>query len=120
MKIVVTSTGRELTSEVDPRFGRAAYFLLVDPETLQFEAFENTQHLDHPQGAGIQAAQNVVRHGVGALLTGFCGPKAFRVLEAAGVQVLTGAKGRVIDAVQAYTNGHLTPCDQANVEGHWV
>ena len=120
MKIAVTSTGPELSSTVDPRFGRAAYFLLVDPDTMDHEAVENVQNLSLPQGAGIQAAQSIANLGASALLTGNCGPKAFKVLSAAGVAVFDRVGGRVIDAVLKHRNGELTPAAGANVEGHWV
>ena len=84
MKIAVTSTGTELTSDMDPRFGRAAYFLIVDPDTLEFEPVENSQNINLPQGAGIQAGKTVADKNVDTLITGNCGPKAFRTLQAAG------------------------------------
>lgn len=119
MKIAVTSTGTELTSDVDPRFGRAAYFLIVDPETLEFETVENSQNMNLPQGAGIQAGKTVADKNVDTVLTGNCGPKAFRTLEAAGIKVVTEVNGRVIDAVLKFKNGELKKTDGANVEGHW-
>jgi predicted Fe-Mo cluster-binding NifX family protein len=120
MKIAVSSTGKDLSSDIDPRFGRAAYFLVVDPDTLDFDVVENNQNLNLPQGAGIQAATAIGNQKVGVLLTGNCGPKAFKVLEVSNIQVFIGMKGRVIDAVQSFKDGGLTPCDSANVEGHWV
>lgn len=119
MKIAVTSTGTELTSEMDPRFGRAAYFLIVDTETLDFEPVENSQNINLPQGAGIQAGKTVADKKVDTLITGNCGPKAFRTLQAAGIKVITDVSGRVIDAVQKFKNGELKQTDNANVEGHW-
>ena len=119
MKIAVTSTGTELTSEMDPRFGRAAYFLVVDPDTMEFETVENSQNLSLPQGAGIQAGQTIADKKVGTLITGNCGPKAFRTLQAAGIKVITNVDGRVIDAVEKFKKGELTPSDGANVDGHW-
>jgi len=89
MKIAVTSTGKELTSEMDPRFGRAAYFLIVDPETMEFETVENSQNINLPQGAGIQAGQTIADKKVDTLVTGNCGPKAFRILQAANIKVIT-------------------------------
>ncbi len=120
MKIAVTSTGNELISDMDPRFGRARYFVIVDSETLEFQVAENKQNLNLPQGAGIQAAKTIVDHKADVLILGNCGPKAFHVLNAAGVKVVTGAKGRVIDAVTQYKNGELSTADGPNVDGHWV
>jgi len=120
MKIAVSSTGDELISEMDPRFGRATYFIVVDPKTLEYEAVENAQNLNLPQGAGIQAAKTIVDNKVDVLISGNCGPKAFDVLNAADIKVVTGAKGRVIDAITQYKNGHLEAVGGPNVEGHWV
>ncbi|MBN1841019.1 MAG: NifB/NifX family molybdenum-iron cluster-binding protein [Deltaproteobacteria bacterium] len=120
MRIAVTSTGNELISDLDPRFGRAQYFLIVDPETLAYEAVENKQNLNLPQGAGIQAAKTVVDQNADVLISGNCGPKAFDVLNAAGIKVVTGAKGRVMDAITQYKSGQLETVEGPNVEGHWV
>jgi len=120
MKIAVTSTGKDLNSDLDPRFGRAAYFIIVDSETLEFEEVENTQNLNLPQGAGIQAGKIIVNSQAEVLITGNCGPKAFNVLNQAGVKIVTGAKGDVINAVQQYKNNELKISQEANVEGHWV
>jgi len=116
----VTSTGNELISEMDPRFGRAKYFIIVDPVTLEYEVTENKQNLNLPQGAGIQAAKTIVDRKANVLISGNCGPKAFEVLSASGIEVVTGAKGRVIDAITQYNNGLLRPAEKPNVEGHWV
>ena len=120
MKIAVTSTGNELISDMDPRFGRAKYFIIVDTETLEYEVAENRQNLNLPQGAGIQAAQNVVQHRPDVVLTGNCGPKAFQVLKAGGIKVVVGVNGTIMEAIQAYIDGKYKPADDANVEGHWM
>jgi predicted Fe-Mo cluster-binding NifX family protein len=120
MKIAITATGPQLSAELDPRFGRAAYFILVDPDAMTFEVVENTQNLDLPQGAGIQAGKTIAEHQVNVLITGNCGPKAFKVLERAGVKIVVGASGTVADAVAQFKRNQLTPVDSPNVEGHWV
>jgi predicted Fe-Mo cluster-binding NifX family protein len=120
MRVAVSCQEDNLDAEVDPRFGRALKFLLIDTDTLSFEVVENKQTLDLPQGAGIQAAQNILAHRPDAVLTGNCGPKAFRVLQAAGVAVVVGVKGTVREAVRAYMAGEYKAADGANVEGHWV
>jgi predicted Fe-Mo cluster-binding NifX family protein len=120
MRIAVTSTGNELISDMDPRFGRAKYFVIVNSQTLEYEIAENKQNLNLPQGAGIQAAKTIVDHNVEVLISGNCGPKAFDVLNAAGIKVVTGAKGRVIDAITQYKSGELKTVGGPNVEGHWV
>ena len=119
MKIAVSSKGNTLDSEIDPRFGRAGFFLLVDPEQMNFEVIENKQNLQLPQGAGIQAAQTVVERGGTAVLTGNCGPKAFKVLQAAGVKVGIGVAGTIREAVDQYKQGKINFAEAPNVEGHW-
>lgn len=119
MKIAVPTNGKDLDSEIDQRFGRARAFILVDTETMSFEVIENKQNLDLNQGAGIQSAQNILCHNPDVVLTGNCGPKAFRVLQAGGVKVFVGVKGKVREAVQGYLNGKYTPAEGPNVEGHW-
>lgn len=120
MRIAITTRGNDLGAEVDPRFGRAARFLLFDTETRAFKLIENTQSLDLMQGAGIQSAQNLIQHNPEVILTGYCGPKAFRVLEASGVKVVVGCGGKIKDVIQAYLDGKYQPAEKANVDGHWV
>jgi len=120
MKVIVTSQGRELNSPVDPRFGRAKYFLVVDTETGEFSATDNSQNLNAAQGAGIQAGKKVVDLGAKAVITGHIGPKAFTTLQTGGVQIYTGAAGTVADAVEQFKAGALKQSSAADVEGHWV
>jgi predicted Fe-Mo cluster-binding NifX family protein len=120
MKIAVTSSGKGLSSAVDPRFGRCANFIIVDSDSMDFQVVENSQNFDLPQGAGIQAGKTIADTGSSVLITGNCGPKAFTVLEQAGVKVITGASGTVEQVVQQFKNGELQKSTQANVEGHWV
>jgi len=120
MKIAVSSFGKDMQSQLDPRFGRASYFIIVDPETMAHAALENKQNINLPQGAGIQAAKTIVDNKADVVITGHCGPKAFKVLQSAGVKLLIGATGNVADALQQYKNGELQAADEADVEGHWV
>jgi len=120
MKVAVTSQGRELTSPVDPRFGRARYFILVDTETGQATAADNSQNLNAAQGAGVQAGRNVVELGAAAVITGHVGPKAFATLQAGGVRVYTGASGSVAEAIEQLKAGKLQQSTGADVEGHWA
>jgi predicted Fe-Mo cluster-binding NifX family protein len=119
VKLAVTSSGNDLSAPVDSRFGRAAKFIVYDLEAGTFTVLDNEQNFNAPQGAGIQAAQNVVRSGAGALVTGHCGPKAFRVLAAAGVKVYTLESASVADAVERFRKGSLTEAVNSDVEGHW-
>jgi len=121
MKIAVTSNGKDLSADVDPRFGRATYFLIIDPDTMDYKTVENTQNMNLPQGAGIQAGKTIIENQVDVLLTGNCGPKAFKVLEAAGVKVIVDVKGSVQDVINQFKNGDLDSYAQTpNVEGHWI
>ena len=119
VKIAVTSKGTNLEAEVDPRFGRAAYILVVDSDDLAYEVLDNGENVNALKGAGIQAACMVNDSNAEVLLTGFCGPNAFKALEAAKIGVANDAEGTVRKAVQAYLDGKLPLSDKANVEGHW-
>lgn len=119
MKIAVTSKGDTLDAELDPRFGRAAYILIVDTETLEFEAIDNNENKNSFKGAGIQASVMIADAGAEVLLTGFCGPNAFTTLEKAEVKVVDEQEGRVIDAVQKFKQGNVVYADGANKDGHW-
>ncbi len=119
MKIAVTSLDNTLESQVDPRFGRAKYILIVDTKTLEFETFDNDENKNAFKGAGIKAAAMISNADAQVLLTGFCGPNAFKTLEAAGVKVVNDQEGRVIDAVQRFKQGDVIFADSANKTGHW-
>jgi predicted Fe-Mo cluster-binding NifX family protein len=105
---------------VDPRFGRAQWIITVDTETGDHEAHDNTINLNIPQGAGIQTAKNVADLQVTAVVTGNVGPKAYRTLAAAGIQVYLAGNQTVQQAIEALKKGTLQQVSQANVEGHWV
>ena len=120
MKVVVTSQGRELSSPVDPRFGRAKFFVVIDTETGEFSAADNAQNLNAAQGAGKQACRNEAELGATSVITGHEGPKAFATLQAGGVQVYTGATGTVAEAVEQFKAGRLKQSTGADVEGHWA
>ena len=120
MKIAVTSQGPDLNSQVDPRFGRAKSFIVVDTETDEFSVHDNSQNLNAAQGAGIQAGRTVVDLGVAAVITGNVGPKAFTTLQAGNVKIYLGASGTVKEAVEKFKAGQLQGTERANVEGHWA
>lgn len=120
MKIALTTSGNDLNAPLDGRFGRTPKFLIYDTETDTFEIVDNKQNLNAAQGAGIQAAQNIARAGAKALITGHCGPKAFRVLQAAGVKVFNTSVATVSEAIDLYRQGKLIDAASADVEGHWV
>src|SRR3989339_1613912 len=107
MKICVTATEDNLDAMVDPRFGRCAYFVIVDPESLEIKAFPNP-NLESSGGAGIQSARLVASEGIQAVVTGNVGPNAHQTLSALGVKVLVGASGTVRQAIADYKAGRLT------------
>ncbi|MCP3900572.1 MAG: dinitrogenase iron-molybdenum cofactor biosynthesis protein [Desulfobacteraceae bacterium] len=119
MKIAITSKGDKLDSEVDPRFGRAQYILVIDTETDEFEAIDNNENKNAFKGAGIQAAAMISDSGAKVLLTGFCGPNAFKTLEAAGVKVVNDQAGQVRDVVEKFKQGNIVFAENANVAGNW-
>lgn len=80
MKIAVTSKGRNLDAEVDPRFGRAEYIVIVDSDNRNIEVLDKSKNSSSAKDAGIKAAAIVNDHGAAILLTGFCGPNAFKAL----------------------------------------
>jgi predicted Fe-Mo cluster-binding NifX family protein len=118
MRIAVSANGSSLDAEVDPRFGRCQYFIIVDPETMEFEVVNNSGAMAGG-GAGISTAQMIAGKGVDAILTGNCGPNAFQVLSAAGIKVTTGVSGKVQDAVRDYKAGKYQATSQPNVPGHF-
>ncbi|MEA2053062.1 MAG: NifB/NifX family molybdenum-iron cluster-binding protein [Euryarchaeota archaeon] len=117
MKICVTATAGDLNAQVDPRFGRCQYFVIVDSETMAFEAMAN-EAIAAPGGAGIQAAQTMVNKGVNVVISGNIGPNAFQVLSTAGVKIGTGAYGTVQEAVEMYKGGKLGETGASTVAAH--
>ena len=119
MKLVFTTSGENVDSPLDPSFGRARNFLLYDLQTDATEIISNQQNLNAAQGAGIQAAQTIAKAGAKALITGHCGPKAFRVLSAAGVKAYTSNAATVREAldhlVELVIDGDATGCEPTTV-----
>jgi predicted Fe-Mo cluster-binding NifX family protein len=107
MKIAVSSTGPDIESRVDPRFGRCQYFVMVDSDTMAPEVLENP-NISASGGAGIQSAQVVAEHGAQIVLTGNCGPNAYQTLQAAGIAVVVGVSGTVREAVERYKSGEFS------------
>ncbi len=111
MKIVVTSQGKELSSEIDPRFGRAKWLVVIDTETADFLVHDNTVNLNAVQGAGIQTGQNIANLNVEAVITGNVGPNAFKTLNAAGVKIFLAEKQTVAEALESFKTGKLKEVD---------
>jgi predicted Fe-Mo cluster-binding NifX family protein len=118
MKIAVTSRGPDLDSQVEPRFGRCPYFLIIETETLEFEALENP-NVALGGGAGIQSAQLLANSGVQTVLTGNCGPNAFQTLGAAQIQIIVGVSGTVRQAVEQLKQGAFSGAAAPNVASHF-
>lgn len=118
MKIAISSAGKTLDSQVDPRFGRCAYFIVVDTETMQFEAVDNA-NAAAGGGAGIATAQMIAGKGVEAVLSGNCGPNAYEVLSKADIKVISGVSGVIKDVVENYRNGKYEASNKPNVAGHF-
>jgi predicted Fe-Mo cluster-binding NifX family protein len=118
MKIALSATAPGLDAEVDPRFGRCQYFIIVDPQSMEFEALDNSNALASG-GAGISTAQMIASKGVEVVLTGNCGPNAYQTLSAAGVQVITGVSGRMKDAIEAFKAGRFQSSSQPSVGNHY-
>ncbi len=117
MKIALSSTGTDLDSQIDPRFGRCAYFVIVETEDMSFEAFDN-ENIALGGGAGIQSAQFIASKGAKAVITGSCGPNAVRTLSAAGVELFVDRREIIKEAVEKYKKGELRPTNKANVPDH--
>lgn len=119
MKVAVTAREASIDSELDQRFGRSKYIIVIDTETGSSDIHDNDVNLNAMQGAGIQTGQNIAQLGVEAVLTGHLGPNAFRTLSAAGIAAYTGVQGTVAEAIEAFKAGKLSQTDSADVEGHW-
>jgi predicted Fe-Mo cluster-binding NifX family protein len=118
MRIAVASKGKTLESEVDQHFGRAAYFVIVDTETMDFSTFANDRVAAEVE-AGVGAARAVAGAGVRGVLTGNCGPNAERILRAAGVRLYSPVAGTILEAIALFKSGRLTEAKGPNVQSHF-
>ncbi len=118
MKIAISSTGKDLHSQIDPRFGRCQYFVFIDPETMEFEAFDNAG-LMASGGAGVQAAQQIAQKGANILITGNLGPNAASALSASGIKVYLVSGGTIRETIEAYKSGNLQEASGATVPSHF-
>jgi predicted Fe-Mo cluster-binding NifX family protein len=118
MKICVSAVANSLDAQMDPRFGRCPYFVIVDSETMQFDTIPNMAS-GAMGGAGIQAAQTIASRGVKILITGNVGPNAFQALSAAGIKIVVGAFGTVREVVEKYKRGELKETGAPTVHGHF-
>ena len=115
MRIAISSEGPTLDDMVDPRFGRAGGFVLVDPTTMDVEYMDNGAAQTLAHGAGIETAERMSAAGVGVVLSGYVGPKAFEALSAADIKVCQDLDGMTVrEAVLAYTNGKTSFAEGPN------
>lgn len=117
MKICISSSGQTFDSPVDPRFGRAQSFIIVESDTMEVEAVPNPA-MTAGGGAGTKASQLVISKDANAVLTGNVGPNAFAVLNAAGIPIYTGIAGTVREAVEKFKSGELQPVQGPSVAEH--
>ena len=117
MKIGLSSTGENLDANVDQRFGRCKYFLIVDTESMKFEVLSNENAMASG-GAGIQSAQTIAKTGAEAVVTGNVGPNAFQTLSAAGIKIFTGASGTIKESIEKYKKGELKETETHSVDSH--
>ncbi|CAB1062802.1 hypothetical protein D1BOALGB6SA_7584 [Olavius sp. associated proteobacterium Delta 1] len=117
MKVAVSSNGKNLDAQLDPRFGRCHFFIAVNPDDMNFEVLNN-ESAAQGGGAGIQAAQFLASQGVAAVITGNCGPNAVQTLSAAGIELFSGQAGTVREVVERFKNGNLQPTSEATVDSH--
>lgn len=114
-KIAVSSEGPSLDDLVDPRFGRAGGFLLVDLSTMETKYIDNGASQTMGQGAGIQAAENVAGAGAEVVLSGYIGPKAFQALTAGGIKIGQDCDNMTVrEAVEKFKNGEIPIADKPN------
>lgn len=119
MKVAVTAKGKTLQDAVDPRFGRAAFIILVDIDSMAFEAIDNSANINAFKGAGIHAASMICERGAEVLLTGYCGPNAYKTANAGGVKVVNDVSGTVEEAIAKFKEGEVQYSSAPNTEGHW-
>ncbi|MBN2428070.1 MAG: NifB/NifX family molybdenum-iron cluster-binding protein [Deltaproteobacteria bacterium] len=103
MKICIPSSGTNLDSQIEPHFGRCAYFIFVEPESMEFEAVPNP-NVSARGGAGVRSSEIMAQHGVHTVVSVQVGPKAAQVLHAAGIKIITVEGGTVREALEAFKN----------------
>ena len=117
MKICLTSQGKDLSSQIDPRFGRSKYFIVFDLETDKYEVDTN-ENIGGTGGVGVQSGQFMASKEVDTVLTGNVGPNAYETLKAAGIKIVSGVSGTVKDAISDYKEGKYSETETPTSEAH--
>ncbi|MFW5782619.1 MAG: NifB/NifX family molybdenum-iron cluster-binding protein [Candidatus Muiribacteriaceae bacterium] len=120
MRIAITSSGKDKSAKVDPRFGRALGFIVYDSDKDTYEYVENMQVMNTPHGAGVQASRKIIDLDVQAVITGHVGPNAFRALNAADIDIYLAGTVSIEEAVSQMKSDGLKKASDADVAGHWV
>jgi predicted Fe-Mo cluster-binding NifX family protein len=121
MKVAISAQGNDIDSLVDPRFGRARWFIVADTESGQWQAHDNATNVDASGGAGVQAGSTVASQGAEVVITGNVGPNAHKVLAAANIAIYQAGNGtNVRDALAAFKRGELVAVAAPTVSGHWA
>jgi predicted Fe-Mo cluster-binding NifX family protein len=116
MKTIAISVAKKsLEARVEGLFGRARLFILADPATLEWEALDNLPNLSSNQLIGIMTAQSLIRKNIKTVMTGKCGPKAFKELKSAGIEVFLETNGTVRQALERLMRGEVNPATGPNV-----
>jgi len=119
MKIAISAESSDSQSRVDPRFGRAPWFVVYDTEEGLVESIDNVKSTAAMQGAGVQTASRLSSLGIGAVIAGHYGPKAHSALAAAGIEAYSGEGLSVSEAFEAFKKGSLPEMSGADRSGHW-
>jgi predicted Fe-Mo cluster-binding NifX family protein len=117
MKMAIAANGADLDAPLSPIFGRCSTYILVDTDTMEYEAVANPA-VSAGGGAGIQSAQFIVGRGAQGVVAGNVGPNAFGVFQAGGIPVYLLKEGTVQQVVDAYKEGRLSPASGATVSAH--
>ena len=107
MRIGVSATGRDLDARVDDRFGRCPWFLVIESDSLEFDAVEN-RHAEEGMGAGMGAAKDLIDARIDVVISGQVGPKAYEVLNAGNIDIfLVSGNVTVKEALESLKRGEL-------------
>lgn len=118
MKIAITAQEPNLEASVDPRFGRCRYFIIADTKTGDFKVVDN-ESAENAGGAGVSTAQTIIDEEVSTVLTGKCGPNAYKALSNAGIRIITDVNCKVSEAIDNFKSGKYTESKEPNVEEHY-